>query len=107
MSLITAAIEDTLNGLPDDIREECILAIKSKRNNSFRNNQSNSQQNYYNNQGSNNGQGKNKNKGQNGKKNRKIKILIIQTTTLSHAGTVTRRGTHKLNAILESEKINQ
>jgi hypothetical protein len=45
MSPITAAIEDTLNGLPEDIREECILAIKSKRNNTFRNNQSNSHQN--------------------------------------------------------------
>jgi hypothetical protein len=46
MSQLTAAVEDTLSNLPDDIREECILAIKSKRNNSFRNNQSSSQQNY-------------------------------------------------------------
>jgi hypothetical protein len=67
MSPITAAVEDTRNGLPDDIREECKLAIKSKRNSSFCN-QSSSQQNYSNNQGSNNGQAKNKNKGQNGQK---------------------------------------
>jgi hypothetical protein len=68
MSPITAAVEDTLNGLPDNIREEYILVIKSKRNNLFRNNQGSSQQNYSNNQGSNNGQAKNKNKGQNGQK---------------------------------------
>jgi hypothetical protein len=29
-----AAVEDTLSNLPYDIREECILAIKIKRNNS-------------------------------------------------------------------------
>jgi hypothetical protein len=59
MSPITAAVEGTLKGLPDDIREECILAIKSKGNNSFLNNQSSSQLNYSKNQGSNNGQAKN------------------------------------------------
>ena len=65
MSPITAAIEETLNDLPEDNREECILAIKSKRNNIFRNNQSNSQQNNHsNNPNSNNGQAKNQNKGQ-------------------------------------------
>jgi hypothetical protein len=30
MSPITTAIKETLNGLPEDIREECILAIKKK-----------------------------------------------------------------------------
>jgi hypothetical protein len=35
MSQITAAIDDSLNGLLDDIREECILAIKNKRNQNF------------------------------------------------------------------------
>jgi hypothetical protein len=66
MSPITAAIKDTLNGLPEDIREECILAIKSKRNNTFRNNpQGNTQQNNYSDyQCSNNGQSSNQNKGQ-------------------------------------------
>jgi hypothetical protein len=58
MSPLIAAVEDTLSNLPDDIREECILAIKNKRNNSFRTNQSSSQQNYYNNQGSNKGKHK-------------------------------------------------
>jgi hypothetical protein len=68
ISPITAAVKDTLNSLPDDIREDCILAIKRKRNTSFRNNQGSSQQNYFNNQGSNNGQAKSKNKGQGGQK---------------------------------------
>ena len=68
MSPLTAAVEDTLSSLPDDIRDECILAIKSKRNNSFRNNQSSSQQNYYNNQNSNNGQAQNKSKNQGNQK---------------------------------------
>jgi hypothetical protein len=66
MSPITSAIENSLNGLPEDIREECILAIKNKRNNTFRTNQQgNSQQgNYSGYQGSNNGQSANQNKGQ-------------------------------------------
>ena len=39
VSPITSAIEESLNNLPDDIREECIMAIKNKRNNqSYRNN---------------------------------------------------------------------
>jgi hypothetical protein len=59
VSPLTASVEDTLSNLPDDIRDECIMAIKSKRNNSFRNNQGSSQQNYY---GSNNGQTQNKSK---------------------------------------------
>jgi transcription initiation factor IIE alpha subunit len=33
MSLITMSIEDSLKGLLWEIREECIMAIKSKRNN--------------------------------------------------------------------------
>ena len=68
MSPLTATIEDTLSNLPDDIREECIMAIKNKRNNSFRNNQNSSQQSYSHSQNSNNGQSKQKNKGQNGQK---------------------------------------
>jgi hypothetical protein len=39
LSHIIAYVKDTLNGLPEDIKEECILAIKNKRNNTFRNNQ--------------------------------------------------------------------
>ncbi len=42
-------------------------------------------------------------------KNQKIKVLatlVTRTMTLSRAGTVTRKGTHKLNAVLESEKTN-
>ncbi len=62
---VTASIEDTLNKLPEDIREECILAIRNKRNNTFRNNQSNNGQNSYSGfQNSNNGQSSNKNKSQ-------------------------------------------
>ncbi len=68
MSPLTATVEDTLNGLPDDIREECILAIKNKRNNSFRNNQNSSQQSYSNSQNQNSTQSKFKNKSQNGQK---------------------------------------
>ena len=68
MSPLTATLEDTLNNLPDDIREECINAIKNKRNNSFRNNQNSSQQHNSNGQSSNNGQSKFKNKNQNGQK---------------------------------------
>jgi excinuclease UvrABC ATPase subunit len=65
MSPVTTTIEETINGLPDDIREECILANKNKRNNTFRNNQGNTQQNNYSGyQGSNNGQPKNQNKDQ-------------------------------------------
>ncbi len=66
---VTASIEDTLSGLPDDIREECISAIKNKRNNAFRNNQqgNNSQNSYSGYQGSNNGQSTNQNKGQKNK----------------------------------------
>jgi hypothetical protein len=65
MSPITSAIEDTLNGLPEDIREECISAIKIKRKNAFHNNQQGNtrQNNYSGYQGSNNGQSTNKNKG--------------------------------------------
>jgi hypothetical protein len=40
-------------------------------------------------------------------RNSRIKFLVIQTTTLSHSGTVTKRDTHKLNAVQELEKINQ
>jgi hypothetical protein len=29
-SVITSSNEDSLNGLPDDIRGECIMAIKTK-----------------------------------------------------------------------------
>jgi hypothetical protein len=93
ISPLTASVEDTLNNLPDDIREECILAIKSKRNNSVRPNQNNSQQNYSNNQGSYNGQAKNKNKGQNNQKQ------INKNTGNSNYDTITcwycsKKGTH-------------
>jgi hypothetical protein len=65
MNPVTASIEDTLNNLPEDIREECISAIRNKRNNAFRNNLSNSSQNTYSGyQGSNNGQSSNRNKSQ-------------------------------------------
>jgi hypothetical protein len=81
MSPITTAIKDTLNELPEDIREECILAIKSKRNNTFCNNQGNSQQNNYSGyQGSNNGQSKNQNKGQK-QKNKNSNNLTYDTIT--------------------------
>jgi len=69
MSPLTAAVEDTLSNLPDDIREECILAIQNKRYNSNRSNQNtSSQQNHTNNQSSYNGQAKSKSKGQNNQK---------------------------------------
>ena len=72
MSPLTAAVEDTLSNLPDDIREECILAIQNKRYSSNRNNQNNSsQQNHSNNQSSYNGQTKSKSKGQNQKQKSK------------------------------------
>jgi hypothetical protein len=65
MNPVTASIEDTLNNLPEDIREECISAIRNKRNNAFQNNQGNNTQNTYSGyQGSNNGQSSNQNKGQ-------------------------------------------
>jgi hypothetical protein len=52
--------------VPEDIREECILVIKNKKNNPFCNNQqsNNQQSNYSGYQGSNNGQSTNQNKGQ-------------------------------------------
>ena len=69
MSPITSEIKDSLNGLPKDIREECIMTIKNKRNNQFHNNnQVNYSGNSNNNHGSNNnGQ---TNKGQGKKKKR-------------------------------------
>ena len=68
MSPLTATLEDTLGNLPDDIREECINAIRNKRNNTFRNNQSSSLQSNSNGQSSNNGQSKFKNNNQNEQK---------------------------------------
>jgi hypothetical protein len=106
MSPLTASVEDTLSNLPDDIRGECILAIKSKRNDLFRNNKNNSQQNYSNNQGSYNGQAKNKNKGQNNQK-QKNKNTGNSITTPSRVGTVAKRDTHKLSVEQELEKTNQ
>ena len=65
MNPVTASIEDTLNNLPEDIREECISAIRNKRNNAFRNYQGNNAQNSYSGyQNSNNGQSSSKNKSQ-------------------------------------------
>ncbi len=45
INTVKASIEDTLNNLPEDIREECISAIRNKRNNAFLNNQGNNSQN--------------------------------------------------------------
>jgi hypothetical protein len=38
MSPITAEIENSLNNLPEDIRGECIMAIKNRRNMQYCNN---------------------------------------------------------------------
>jgi hypothetical protein len=38
LSLITSEIENTLQNLPEDIRDDCIMAIKNKRNNQYHNN---------------------------------------------------------------------
>jgi mannosyltransferase OCH1-like enzyme len=38
LSPIASEIEDSLQNLPEDIREECIMAIKNKRNNQYHNN---------------------------------------------------------------------
>ncbi len=38
MSPITSEIEDTLQNLPKDVRDEYIMAFKNKRNNQNRNN---------------------------------------------------------------------
>jgi hypothetical protein len=38
MSPITSEIEDTLQNLPEDVRDDCIIAIKNKRNNQNCNN---------------------------------------------------------------------
>ena len=57
VSPITSDIENSLNNLPDDIREECIAAIKNKRNQY--NNRNNSQaQGSYNNRDNSNNQNK-------------------------------------------------
>jgi hypothetical protein len=106
MSTLMAAVEDTLSSLPDNIREECILAIRSKRNNTFRSNQGSSQQSYSNNQGSNNGQAKNK-KRVRMVRSRKTKTLVTLITTPSHVGTATRRDTPKLSVVQELERTNQ
>ena len=69
LSLITSSIEDSLNNLPDDIREECIMTIKNKRKKQYHStNQSNysgnnsSNQHPINNRQANKVQGKKKNK---------------------------------------------
>jgi hypothetical protein len=82
MNPVTASIEDTLNTLPEDIREECIAAIRNKRNNAFRNNpQGNNTQNTYSGyQGSNNGQSTNQNKGQK-KKNKNSATSNYESVT--------------------------
>jgi hypothetical protein len=69
MSPITLTLKDSLNNLPNDIKEECIMAIKNKRSNQYR---TNSQGNYlgnsnYNPSSSNNRQA---HKGQRKKKNK-------------------------------------
>ena len=66
MSPITSTIEDSLNGLPEDIREECIMEIKNKRNNQIRKNYQSTNGGNSASQGSNNGQ---VNKGQGKQKN--------------------------------------
>ena len=82
MNPVTASIEDTLNNLPEDIREECIAAIRNKRNNAFRNNQqgNNTQNTYSGYQGSNNGQSTNQNKGQK-KKNKNSATSNYESVT--------------------------
>jgi hypothetical protein len=82
MNPVTASIEDTLNTLPEDIREECIAAIRNKRNNAFRNNQqgNNTQNTYSGYQGSNNGQSTNQNKGQK-KKNKNSATSNYESVT--------------------------
>ena len=82
MNPVTASIEDTLSGLPEDIREECISAIRNKRNNAFRNNQqgSTAQNSHSGYQGSNNGQSTNQNKGQK-KKNKNSSTSSYDSVT--------------------------
>jgi hypothetical protein len=105
MSPITKAIEETFNGLPEDIREEYILAIKDKRNNTFRNNQGNTQQNNYcGYQGSNNGQPKNENKGQK-RKNKNSSNSTYDKITCWFCSK--KKVTHKSHAGQELDRINQ
>jgi hypothetical protein len=90
--------------MPEDIRKECILAIKSKRNNTFHNNQQgNTQQNNYSvYQGSSSGQTSNQNKGQ----KKKNKIQTTHPTNQSHVGSATKKVTRKLNVVQEYDKTN-
>jgi hypothetical protein len=82
MNPIASSIDNTLNGLPEDVREECITAIRNKRNNAFRNNQqgNTSQNSYSGYQGSNSGQSTNQNKGQK-KKNKNSNTSTYESIT--------------------------
>ena len=46
MSPIMSVIEDSFSGLPDDIREECFMAIINKSKQNYQNNQNNQKGNY-------------------------------------------------------------